>query len=119
MGKFQGLEKTVYFLNGRKFSARSTLLVVKEEIKPDVSFVILPDTLTGSFEDYETVAKHVIYEEMMKDPLVSGEIEMNKSYFGGKRREKRGKGTSSKVPVFGILERGGKVKVEGGERCEC
>lgn len=58
-GNFKVWKKTVYFLNGRKFSARSTLPVIKEEIKPDVSFVILPDTLTGSFEDYEAVVKHV------------------------------------------------------------
>jgi len=42
----------------------------------------------------------------------SGEFEADESYFGGKRRGKRGRGASGKVPVFGILERGGKVRVE-------
>ncbi len=42
----------------------------------------------------------------------SGEIEMDESYFGGRRKGKRGRGAAGKVPVFGILERGGKVKVE-------
>ena len=43
---------------------------------------------------------------------LSGEIEMDESYFGGKRKGKRGRGAAGKVPVFGILERGGKVRVE-------
>ncbi len=47
------------------------------------------------------------------DPAAfSGEIEMDESYFGGRRKGKRGRGAAGKVPVFGILERGGKVTVE-------
>jgi transposase len=42
----------------------------------------------------------------------SGEIEMDESYFGGRRKGNRGRGAAGKVPVFGILERGDKVKVE-------
>ena len=43
---------------------------------------------------------------------LSGEIEMDESYFGGRRKGKRGRGDAGKIPVFGILERGGKVRVE-------
>jgi transposase len=39
----------------------------------------------------------------------TGEIELDESYFGGFRKGKRGRGASGKVPVFGILKRGGKV----------
>ena len=39
----------------------------------------------------------------------SGEIELDESYFGGIRKGKRGRGAAGKVPVFGILKRGGKV----------
>jgi transposase len=42
----------------------------------------------------------------------SGEIGMDESHFGGRRKGKRGRGAAGKVPVFGILERGGKVTVE-------
>jgi len=38
-----------------------------------------------------------------------GEIELDESYFGGVRKGKRGRGAQGKVPVFGILKRGGKV----------
>jgi transposase len=38
-----------------------------------------------------------------------GEIEADESYFGGHRKGKRGRGAAGKVPVFGLLKRGGKV----------
>jgi len=38
-----------------------------------------------------------------------GEVEVDESYFGGKRKGKRGRGAAGKVPVFGVLKRGGKV----------
>lgn len=43
--------------------------------------------------------------------LLSGEIELDESYFGGRRKGNRGRGAAGKVPVFGILERQGKVIV--------
>ena len=39
----------------------------------------------------------------------TGEVELDESYFGGTRKGKRGRGAAGKVPVFGILKRGGKV----------
>ena len=42
-------------------------------------------------------------------PWLSGEIEVDESYFGGSRKGKRGRGAAGKVPVFGLLKRGGKV----------
>jgi transposase len=44
--------------------------------------------------------------------LLDGEIEVDESYFGGKRKGNRGRGAAGKVPVFGILERDGIVSVE-------
>lgn len=42
-----------------------------------------------------------------------GEIEVDESYFGGKRiRGKRGRGAFKKTPVFGIFKRSGKVYTE-------
>lgn len=39
----------------------------------------------------------------------AGEIEVDESYFGGTRKGIRGRGAAGKVPVFGILKRGGRV----------
>ena len=41
--------------------------------------------------------------------LFGGEIEVEESYFGGQRKGKRGRGAAGKIPVFGLLKRGGKV----------
>lgn len=46
------------------------------------------------------------------DLLLDGEVEMDEAYFGGRRKGKRGRGAAGKVPVFGILERKGQVRVE-------
>lgn len=48
--------------------------------------------------------------------LVGPEVEADESYFGGRRRGrralgKRGRGSPGKIPVFGILERRGRVTV--------
>ncbi len=40
---------------------------------------------------------------------LSGEIEVDESYFGGVCKGKRGRGAGGKVAVFGLLKRGGKV----------
>ena len=42
-------------------------------------------------------------------PFLAGEIEVDESYFGGVRKGKRGRGAGGKVPVFGLLKRGGRV----------
>jgi transposase len=40
---------------------------------------------------------------------LNGEVEVDESYFGGKRKGMRGRGAAGKVAVFGLLKRGGKV----------
>lgn len=43
---------------------------------------------------------------------LDGEVELDESYFVGKRKGKRGRGAVGKVSVFGVLERNGRVCVE-------
>ncbi len=40
---------------------------------------------------------------------LNGELELDESYFGGKRKGNRGRGANNKTIVFGILERKGKI----------
>jgi transposase len=47
--------------------------------------------------------------EQESHEIFDGEIEVDESYFGGTRKGKRGRGSGGKVPVFGLLKRGGKV----------
>ena len=52
----------------------------------------------------EVIAKQMAAEA----PFLEGEIEVDESYFGGVRKGKRGRGAAGKVPVFGLLNRGGR-----------
>jgi transposase len=47
--------------------------------------------------------------EVENEAMFGGEIEVDESYFGGKRKGKRGRGAGGKIPVFGLLKRGGRV----------
>jgi len=44
--------------------------------------------------------------------LLTGEIELDESNFGGRRKDNRGRRVFTKVPVFGIRERDGIARVE-------
>lgn len=47
--------------------------------------------------------------EREADEVFAGEVEVDESYFGGRQKGRRGRGAAGKIPVFGILKRGGKV----------
>ena len=52
----------------------------------------------------------VIHDRLIEEVSeLAGEVEVDESYFGGVRKGKRGRGAAGKVPVFGLLKRGGKV----------
>jgi transposase len=58
---------------------------------------------------FTMIRRSILAEE---DPeLFRREVELDESYFGGRRKGKRGRGAAGKVPVFGILERKGRVQV--------
>jgi len=59
--------------------------------------------------------KYMLYRQEIYDYLrqefkrLSGEIECDESYFGGKRKGTRGRGSAGKIKVFGMLERQGRI----------
>lgn len=53
--------------------------------------------------------RELIYEMIEEGTVFSGEVEVDESYFGGRRKGKRGRGAKGKIPVFGLLKRGGRV----------
>ena len=53
--------------------------------------------------------REIIAQQSEDAAPLFGEIEVDESYFGGHRKGKRGRGAAGKVPVFGLLKRGGKV----------
>lgn len=63
------------------------------------------DTAALFYHKIRVVIERNIREQA---PFV-GEVEVDESYFGGRRKGKRGRGAKGKVPVFGILKRAGRV----------
>ena len=68
---------------------------------------------------YNTTLKAFgVFRQLILDNLsdgyrtLEGEIELDEAYFGEKAKGKRGRGAQNKTIVFGILERGGKVRVD-------
>lgn len=58
------------------------------------------------------IIRRSITEELAKtDVELKGEIELDETYFGGRRKGRRGRGSHNKTIVFGILERNGYVSV--------
>jgi transposase len=57
--------------------------------------------------------REVICLATREETPFTGEGELDESYFGGTRKGKRGRGAAGKVPVFGVLKRGGKVYTQG------
>ena len=58
---------------------------------------------------FTAIRRAVLAQE--RPELLRQEVEADESYFGGRRKGKRGRGAYGKIPVFGILERKGKVSV--------
>ena len=58
---------------------------------------------------YNKIRQIIVFNLEKESPFLDGEVEIDESYFGGKRKGKRGRGAAGKVPVFGLLKRNGKV----------
>jgi len=77
------------------------------------NIAILTHLNRNTINRYLTLLRERVAEFCEQQSPFSGEIEVDESYFGAKRiRGKRGRGAYGKTPVFGLLQRGGKVYTE-------
>jgi transposase len=58
---------------------------------------------------FHKLREKIAIKQQNRSEQFAGKIEIDESYFGGYRKGKRGRGAAGKVPVFGLLKRGGKV----------
>jgi transposase len=58
---------------------------------------------------FHKLREKIALKQQDRSEKFCGKIELDESYFGGVRKGKRGRGAVGKVPVFGILKRGGQV----------
>jgi len=63
-------------------------------------------TVQSRFMQFRKLIADYCNQEARK---LNGEIEIDESYFGGKRKGRGGRGAKNKTIVFGILERKGKI----------
>ena len=97
-------------ISGRKFKQLVRYFVLDIDAKTIASIVALN---RNTVNRYLLLFRKLIAEFCDQHSPFKGEIEVDESYFGGKRiKGKRGRGAYKKTPVFGILKRGGKVYTE-------
>jgi len=58
---------------------------------------------------YQRLREAIYHASELEGKKLSGEVEMDESYFGGKRKGKHERGARGKNIVFGLLERDGMV----------
>jgi transposase len=110
---FSPLKSTRFF--EIKISASKWLMLIKL-FELSVSARKASDEMGISYKTtlkaYDILRKAIAEELSKRDEIMKGEIKLDESYFGGKRKGKRGRGAAGKTIVFGILERKGTVSVE-------
>ena len=68
---------------------------------------IQPNSAILFYRKIRMVISH--YLALAADEVFEGPVELDESYFGGRRKGRRGRGAAGKVVVFGILKRNGRV----------
>jgi transposase len=97
-----------------KISVVSLLLLIKLfelEISARKASTQLDISYPTTLKAFDLFRRSIACNLAKDDNLLKGEIDADESYFGGRRKGKRGRGAGHKTIVFGILERGGKVSV--------
>jgi len=72
-----------------------------------VAYLVNVNKSTASY--YFLRLRELIYTHSEALEMFDGEVEVDESYFGGRRKGNRGIGALGKVSVFGLLKRNGKV----------
>ena len=68
---------------------------------------IQPNSAILTYRKIRMVISHHL--ALAVDEVFEGPVELDESYFGGRRKGRRGRGAAGKVVVFGILKRNGRV----------
>ena len=55
-----------------------------------------------SLKAYDILRRVIVEDLAWTDSLLKGELEADESYFGGRRKGKRGRGAGHKTIVFGL-----------------
>lgn len=99
------------------FKIRNILRCFAEDL-PAIKTSALLGLNPKTVDRYYTIFREKIARHSLHEGKLSGEVEIDESYFGSRRvRGKRGRGAAGKTPVFGIMKRSGKVYVTVVKNC--
>jgi len=70
-----------------------------------------------AYRYYKRIREAITADREAELSKLDGSIEADESYFGGVQKGKRGRGAAGKIVVFGLLKRGGEVRVFLPTRC--
>ena len=70
---------------------------------------IQPNSAILFYRKIRMVIRHHL--ALAANEIFDGAVELDESYFGGRRKGRRGRGAAGKVVVFGILKRNGRVYI--------
>ena len=71
------------------------------------TFYLVAESTVLFYRKIRMVVSHHL--ALAADEVFEGSVELDESYFGGRRKGRRGRGAAGKVVVFGILKRNGRV----------
>jgi transposase len=101
-----------------KYKVKKILMLFSEDITAVKAASILKLNRKTIDRYYNLFREKIMQVSIREMEVISGEIELDESYFGAKRvRGKRERGAAGKTPVFGLLKRDGKVFVTVVKNC--
>ncbi len=77
---------------------------------------IQPNSAILFYRKIRMVISH--YPALAADEVFEGSVGLDESYFGGRRKGRRGRDAARKVVVFGILKRNGRVYTVLVDKCQ-
>ena len=104
--------RTGTWLGQSKMSLSRWLWLIKLfelEVTPHQAAGQLGVSYPTTWRAYTIMRRAILAQQ--EPALLKREVEADESYFGGRRKGRRGRAAAGKVPVFGILERRGRVSV--------
>jgi len=74
-----------------------------------IKYFVAGATARTAIRFFHKLREKIAIKQQNRIEQFCGKVELDGSYFGGRRKGKRGRGAAGKIAVFGLLKRGGKV----------
>jgi len=106
------LANTIFHKSSTKLTDWFFAIFVMSQSKNGVSAKEIERHLGVTYKTAWRIQKHIRGLMKQDKPMLSGTVEIDETYVGGKRRGTRGRGAEGKTPVIGMAERKGGIKAQ-------